>query len=208
MSKRQENYFCRFLHKNELADKKAKTSNSSVRDMFIIERILAKQMVAKYFQIPFEKLQILTGKFGSPYSCLIVDPQKSIGQLSISHTGNILSIAVSKSYLIGIDCQATYQFTGKRFVAAVFTEQEQSQKLLQGNRFNYDEHFTFFWSLKESFVKLLKTGFRGSPSIVKIIEIDFSRGTLAIHYGNKIFNLKFYYVYEHGVCFTNILIAK
>lgn len=206
LTKKQRDYFKKFLSKKELLDPKLMSYQDQVQDMYIMERMLCKKMVSDILGVPFRCISIERGPCGEPRVMLSMLRTKE-ANIGISHTDKCLSIGFSEKYNFGIDCQKKYSFSAPNFVQSVFSERE-NQLICKNNFMSTDQAYTLFWTLKECFVKLLKTGFRWNPGSVEILDFDYNSHKLKIKYLGKSFQLMASYTYNDNIWFTNLLMAK
>jgi 4'-phosphopantetheinyl transferase len=122
---------------------------------YLLARSVLRALLSNHAQNPAEQLQFQYGAYGKPY----VDPNRCDVQFNVSHSSDLILIALTKSASVGVDVERIEPDTdvaslSKRF----FTEAEQLQ--LSGvSQSQQGEEFFKIWTKKEAYLKARGTGF-------------------------------------------------
>jgi len=116
-------------------------------------KILTRTLLAQYMKIPINDICIKTGYYGKPY-LENVTPDRSV-QHSVSHSGEIVLLALGKFSKIGVDVEQIHDFPDCLEIARNFFTSEESRKISESK-----SSCTFFqyWTSKEAYVKALGEG--------------------------------------------------
>jgi len=134
--------------------KKAKNyKKKSDKFFFILRRYLLRKIVSGFVGIAPEKLIFSVGKCGKPK--LKYPVGKKI-DFNISHSGNLIAIAVSESGKVGIDVEKMRKID-TRVARSYFSKQDLSY--IASDKKNQKENFYKIWTLKESYIKAVGKGF-------------------------------------------------
>lgn len=121
-----------------------------------------KEKLSDYLKINSEEIEIRKDNKGCPH---IVDIENIY--ISISHTEGLIACAFSDSR-VGVDVEKVKP-RRKSVEKRVFTENE---TVLLNNAENEDKAFFTLWTLKESYLKAIGTGFADNAKTVEFISIE------------------------------------
>ena len=85
---------------------------------------------------------------------------------SISYSKNIIAIALSKKYIIGVDIEFLEPSTVSPKVASEFMNDKELTTFLQMNKNNRNRYFYEVWTTKESLLKAKGNGLSVNPKAV------------------------------------------
>ena len=137
-----------------------------------------------YSHISPSEWQFSLAKHGKPY---ILNKLTEPLNFTLSKSENMVAIAFSKDYDIGIDIEKVAELPTTDFYNLVFTNHE--KELLHSSRHNEKEAFYTLWTLKEAYIKAMGTGFSYDPT-----HIDLSGIAIKLRTTNKFYKTPdFYY---------------
>lgn len=115
-------------------------------------RAALRLVLAKYLPVPPAYVQFSVGPHGKPYVST-----KEIN-FNISHSGDMLAIAVAQSFEIGIDIEVLRKIDDLRAIAAQFFEPWEVERLTQARPSAIDRTFLKMWVRKEATLKAAGIG--------------------------------------------------
>lgn len=125
-----------------------------LRHDYLITRWLVRTILSERLSVPARALRFGSNAYGRPY--LLSHPELTF---NISHTDGLIALGVAPAGEIGLDVErlqtgrATPQLADYSFAASERTA------LRSVARDSFDEAFFTYWTLKESYIKALGTGF-------------------------------------------------
>lgn len=141
-----------------------------------------------------EKLCTIAIEQGVFHQPIVRDLDNSEIQVTISHCDNLgIALAYSDACPLGVDIEKI-QDNKQSVLAKQMTDEE--HKLMKSLPFSLAHSLTFFWSVKESLSKALKTGFTSPIDIFAIQEVE-------VEYPK----ITYYFKYFPQYCATSFLFA-
>ncbi|ETD71179.1 hypothetical protein V757_06765 [Pelistega indica] len=125
----------------------------SLARRMIVTRGLTRKILSFYVDgIPSDRICLYTTSYGKPY----LEPSLNV-YFSLSHCSNVLVVAVSRKFEVGIDIENIYGQSHQNIVPFVLSENE--LEIYIGTDDNHKESvFLTFWTRKEAYVKCLGIG--------------------------------------------------
>ncbi len=131
-----------------------------------LSHIFLRHILHEYYAyISPNEWQFSLAEYGKPY---ILNKLNEPIKFTLSKSENMVAIAFSKKYDIGIDIEKVTELPTTGFYNLVFTNQE--KKLLHSS-YNRKETFYSLWTLKEAYLKAMGTGFSYDPLHVNLSDI-------------------------------------
>jgi len=166
---------CTSARRDSLSDAK----NKNYAKASLCGEMLAKKGISEMLNIPVYDIDIMKNEKGKPFAYkngLIIQGV----YFSISHSGNYALCALSDR-LIGADIEKLKPV--KKYVSEKFcTEKEAVYLDGAQNEAEYTKRFFALWTLKESYLKALGTGFSGG---LKSVEFDISHSFDSVKSSNS-----------------------
>lgn len=137
---------------------------SKDRLRFIIGRIFAKEISAKYLKTKPEKIMIKKGKYSKPF----VFYDGGVLNYNLSHSGDIVLFAFAYNADVGIDVEEIKYIKDYKELYDIFNVREK-MRILKSEDFRV---FYRYWTAKEAYVKADGRGFGIDPKSFYISEDD------------------------------------
>ena len=135
-----------------------------VKLRFIISRVLLRKCLSLHLDMAPEDIPITKGHDGKPELCLgsIIDKNKSGGLVSfnLSHSQNMIAIAISREGDIGIDIERIRLRRNLDKIAESYFSELENKQLASIDLSKHPRMFYSYWTLKEAYTKALGLGFR------------------------------------------------
>lgn len=149
-----------FLSEDEKI-KSRKFSSTSARNRYIAGKAFLRRALGFMFNSAPFKGTISKDEYGKPY---IVDPEKKIN-FNVSHTGDIIVIALSRNKPLGIDIELKNRSIHPHLSEYIFTDEE-AEKIL--SKTDWPKYFLRAWTRKEAVLKCIGCGFAGDAKEIKV----------------------------------------
>ncbi|WP_458246971.1 4'-phosphopantetheinyl transferase family protein [Streptomyces sp. MAI_2237] len=142
------------------------TADPRVRHRFAAARLLIKYTAAAALNLPPEYLDLAYGLGGRPYL-------RGFDQLevSLSHTGDLLAVGLSRTGRIGVDVEFADRFVRLDLLTSRVLTPAESQEIAALPQHERTAYVLRLWTLKEAYTKALGQGMR-----LGFQEFGFSRG--------------------------------
>lgn len=168
------NYLRKNLNSNEKSSKKMATLSIHSKKMFILSRILIKDILKNIdHNYDCSNISIVNSESGKP---LFKYKEKIINflNINISHCDDILFVGVSKNKC-GIDCQKILE-NDRNFFNYFCNENECNYFHLFKTHMSLIEYMTVLWCIKECWIKINDNTQIMFPRKIKIIlkKVEFS----------------------------------
>ncbi len=128
----------------------------------LVGRVITKKLVSDLSKISINKIVLGKTKNGQPH---IKEPRNNNLHLSISHSGNYVTSAISDTAEIGVDIEQIVRFD-IRAVANSFSKGEFAYIFNAKKMTTRLERFYKIWTLKEAFLKAIGIGMYGKMPVV------------------------------------------
>lgn len=149
-----------FLSEDEKT-KSREFSSVSARNRYIAGKAFLRRALGFMINTgPFQGV-VLKDECGKPY---LVDFDQKIN-FNVSHTGNVIVIAFSKSKPLGIDIELKNRSIHQHLVGYIFTEEEAEEIL---SKADWPKYFLRAWTRKEAVLKCIGCGFTGNAKEIKV----------------------------------------
>lgn len=145
--------FEKILSADELM-RAARYKNRDAANRFIIGRGILRTVLGRYLRIDKELLTFSSTRFGRPFLTGFSD--KSV-DFNVSHSGNLLAIAISATRKVGIDVECINEDIDTHAASAIVFSPEEVA-FLNANE-NRTKKFYEIWTRKEAVLKSTGTGF-------------------------------------------------
>lgn len=144
------------------------------KNQFLNSRLVIRAVLNSEFETDSANLFVETLKSGQP---VLVDSQgRRVASISLSHSGNMTTIAVSDiRFELGVDIETVQQMNARAFGLSFINRFELDQ-LMQEGLTKDPKAMLAVWTLKEAFWKAL-----GGPQ-------DIALGDIVVQYRNAILN--------------------
>ncbi len=147
------------------------------RHRFWVTRALVRTVLAPYLGLPPEAVRFTANSYGMP---LIAGASQDL-RFNISHTSQMIVLAVTTGRALGIDIENWLQRKAAIDAAHHFFSEEESRALARLPEAEQGQRFFEYWTLKESYIKARGMGLsipldRFSFGLETIGEIQFKRG--------------------------------
>lgn len=140
---------------------------------YIIARATLRLILARYLKQSPDKLLFNYTKYGKPY---INDLE-----FNLSHSGNLVLVAVGKSFPLGVDLEEVKDKAYADLASKIFTERE--LQVFAGLPIKMQAQFFYhIWTQKEAFVKACGLGLN-FPLDKLCVNIDFAEQSLITEEG-------------------------
>lgn len=149
-----------FLNLNETnlsADEKVRAKRillEKARLEFIENRMIMRNILAEYLQIPPEKIEFTYNSYGKP----LLKNNKMNLQFNLSHSHGMGVLAISMGKNIGVDIEYENDGIDFRSVAQTQFSMAENRYFEQLNYTEKKEAFYRIWTMKEAFVKAVGKG--------------------------------------------------
>jgi 4'-phosphopantetheinyl transferase len=165
----------------------------------IIGRLMIHYSLMKDFQLTYKDIIIIRNNYGKP---VLLNNMNNIN-FNVSHSGNYVVCAISKTNKIGIDIEEVQTFQ-KQVCELFMTKNE----LLSYKGSLDDSLVTSIWTMKESYLKAIGTGLLGhinhiefkKNSVIDIYQV-VNKGE-AINWWIKLYEINSRY--KLSLCMNNI----
>lgn len=137
-------------------------------------RMAVKQLVSKYLQIDANNVVLHKNVLGKPY---ILYPEYTDLDISISHSGKYLAVAICKGGKVGIDIEKLRTIDISELVRFL-TVDEMIYIYSAQNKDSLLQNFFTTWTLKESYVKAIGIGFMHGMPHINIEETGLNFSTI------------------------------
>lgn len=139
-----------------------KTDSLTPAEQSVAAHSLLKRKLAQHYNISEEYIEIKKDSRGAPFVDCVEDVF-----VSLSHTKGLVACAFADS-MVGVDVEAV-GIRRKSVEKRVFSDNESS--LVDSAK---DENTAFFtlWTLKESWLKALGTGFAGNAKEIEFLTLE------------------------------------
>lgn len=137
----------------------AAIGDGAARSRYVTTRALLRALLAHYARVASDALQIELDAHGKPVLRVPAAPQ-----FNLSHSGDVLLLAIAAAPTVGIDYEAPRHIVDPLRVARrVFSSDEQAALLQAADESIAlrDALFVKLWTRKESLLKAFGTGFAG-----------------------------------------------
>jgi 4'-phosphopantetheinyl transferase len=146
----------RFFNKLKTSDRKAE---------WLAGRMAVKKLIKeipKYKSRTYQSIELVPDKLGKPKFEKL--------HLSISHIKNLVVAEVDEKSPVGVDIEKVRKF--KKFVEDAFLTNKEKSFIATLPKNKQLVFKTVFWSLKESYLKMLGQGLRKNPLDIEITEVN------------------------------------
>ena len=136
------------------------------RGRFRSARFVLRNILSLYNYLPPEEIELSYGKYGKPFI-----EQKALKcsiSFNITHSTNLMLVALSNSCQIGIDLEKEHSITTKEWIIKQYFSQEDNYFFRHLPGEERLSAFLLLWTLKEAHAKALGSGFGAAP------DLDFS----------------------------------
>jgi 4'-phosphopantetheinyl transferase len=157
------------LRANRLIDRKK-------REKYQSSRFALRIILSNYIKLPPQEIQFAYSQNGKPYT-IQVNPFNEVS-FNISHSEDLMLIAISKDSPIGIDLEKNHSVSTKKWIInQYFSKNDRNffRNLPQEDR---QTAFISAWTLKEAYGKALGTGFGSAPQF-DYFDQGYHSGSLA-----------------------------
>ena len=125
--------------------------------------------------------------YGQPYALFRNNGEKTMVNVSISHSENVFAVCFSASRLVGIDLQSEIKAEGSSFQAFFSPEESKVLTMLAiEDGFTLNKAATLIWTIKEAFLKAVGVGFRFGFNSLRVVDIDWKQGEMALLYSDQV----------------------
>lgn len=125
------------------------------RRQFVITRALVRSVLSRYVAIPPADWQFEPGSHGRPQ---IVQPQAADLCFNLSHTRDLIVLAIANRMPLGVDAENTLERAAPLEIAGQFFSQPEAEALAALPLALQPERFFHYWTLKESYIKARERG--------------------------------------------------
>ncbi|MCG7495625.1 4'-phosphopantetheinyl transferase superfamily protein [Vibrio sp. Of7-15] len=142
------------------------------RKEFIYGRLLAKSILSKHLNVKPHNISLTKTKLGK----LVVEGMEEEVYFNLSHSGNFISLAVSKDDHVGVDIEVNTKIEEGEIgdiTNSHFNVNEISY-VLESSQDERSFQFTKMWTCKEAVLKALGVGLTAPLSAVDTTELDSS----------------------------------
>lgn len=140
-----------YLSNTELL-KLSRIKNEKTRKLFVASRTIMRKLFTQYLQVPIQALHIDIQAAGKPY---LRDYSRQL-QFNLSHTGELVLLAISNGFPVGIDIEKHRHVANKEQIAKkVFPEFLMRQFSASNNNASENETFINLWTELEARQKLM-----------------------------------------------------
>jgi 4'-phosphopantetheinyl transferase len=138
------------------------------RRTYVIARALVRVTLSRYAPLPPREWRFVAGRYGRPS---LIREQFAMSQLSfnLSHTSDVIAVAVRKCLRIGLDVESVRRDVAALELAARFFSPAEANALHKLSGAVRDETFFDYWTLKEAYVKA-----RGEGLTIPLDRFSFS----------------------------------
>jgi 4'-phosphopantetheinyl transferase len=140
----------------------ARFVNEAARDQFILGRAFLRRELARHLGLAPEKIALTEGPAGRPE---LVHPRRI--SFNLSHSNDLVFLAVSEGGTVGVDVERVNPGQDLGIAKHVFSPEELALLSATDPAERVAEFFRL-WTLKESFLKALGSGFQTSPASVNL----------------------------------------
>jgi 4'-phosphopantetheinyl transferase len=126
------------------------------RRRYIVSHAMLRCVLGEYLDLPPNQVRIATGPHGKPF----VEAAREAGglQFSLSHSGDLVLLAVSGGGAVGVDVEAVRILRDRGAMAAEALTPSELQQLERLPHGVQDEFFLRWWTAKEAFLKAIGVG--------------------------------------------------
>lgn len=154
----------------------------------LTSKAICEDVLQKY--LPNKKISVLYTKYGKPYL------RYSNLYFSIAHTDNILIIAISRGYKLGVDIEKNCRnIVNPLQIANKFFYKEEVEDLIYSD--DLPASFIKLWVIKEAFIKMKGLGM--SYGLNKFW-VNKKEKIITDFKSNKVFNFSLLEICEHYLC--------
>ena len=136
------------------------------RGRFRSARFVLRNILSLYNYLPPEEIELSYGRYGKPFI-----KQKALKcsiSFNITHSTNLMLVALSNSCQIGIDLEKEHSITTKEWIIKQYFSQKDNYFFRHLPGEERLSAFLLLWTLKEAHAKALGSGFGAAP------DLDFS----------------------------------
>lgn len=163
------------LSANE-TDRAGYLQNDMARKRYIASRGVLREILGDYLGVRPEKVPIATGEHGKPYHA---DRMKKIC-FNMSHSGNVLLLALSGSFEVGVDVELIEKDRPLHNMARLAFSHNEQQELLSLPPLMQSAAFYRCWVRKEACLKACGSGFSLPVNSFDVSLLDESASTQVI----------------------------
>lgn len=139
MSLLEKNYVKKFMHEDD-------------RMRSAAGKILTRKLLSHYMIIPEKQIEILRGEFGKPF-LNTSNPSKL--HFSVSHSEEIVLVAIAKERLLGIDVEKMHSIPDYLSLSRNFFTRNEWINI---DKVRDEMLFYYYWTAKEAYVKAIGSG--------------------------------------------------
>ena len=142
----------RILSTDEL-DRAARMIDPLKRGRFLSARFGLRNILSEYKHLPPEAIEFSYGKYGKPFV-----EQRALKysiSFNISHSSDLMLVALSNSYQVGIDLEKEHSHTTKEWIIRQYFSQKDSYFFRNLPAEERLSAFLLLWTLKEAYAKAI-----------------------------------------------------
>jgi 4'-phosphopantetheinyl transferase len=128
----------------------------SDRDRYIFAHALLRSILGTYLGCSPQKLVFETNQYGKPF--LVTPNGNNKIQFNLSHSHNMVLIAVARQFAVGIDVEYIRRISDAHDIVHRFFSTHERHFLFSLSPAEFSEAFFTCWTLKEAFAKGLGRG--------------------------------------------------
>ena len=152
----------RILSTDEL-DRAARMIDPLRRGRFLSARFALRNILSLYKHLPPEAIEFSYGKYRKPFV-----EQRTLNcsiSFNISHSSDLMLVALSNSCQVGIDLEKEHSLTTKDWIIRQYFSQKDSYFFRNLPAEDRLSAFLLLWTLKEAHSKAIGSGFAEAPSL-------------------------------------------